>query len=167
MAVYDDYVWRLFSEAPHDVYDVVLPKDLEWTDEFTWNPISQEVKNSLSGSIFVSQYELLSGRDITLEGKDDMGWIIRGLADDLLLMRNTAGLIMTLNFCAASYDSGTDVWTFGTIHKSFNVMFRHSEVPIEFESIKRFGNFESDSWFKVSYIRLMEVGDTDPTNPCA
>lgn len=167
MAVFDDYVWRLFSEAPYDVYDVVLPKDLEWIDEFSWNPVTQDIKNSLTGALFINEHKRLQGRSITLNGKDDMGWIVRSLADTLLLMRNTAGLKMTLQFVSASYNSGTDQWTFGSVHITHNVLFRHSEVPIEFESVKRFDNFEADSWFKVNNIRLMEIGDTDPINPCS
>lgn len=167
MAMYDSYVWRLYSESPYTEYEVVLPKDLEWTDEFSWNPISQEVKNSLTGAIFVSEYEQLSGRQITLMGKDDMCWIQRPLADTLLLMRNTASLKMTLEFVSASHNDQTDIWTFGTVYKTFNVMFRHADIPIEFESVKRFDNFEQDSWFKIASIKLMEIGDADPINPCA
>jgi hypothetical protein len=165
-STYDDYVWRLFSVAPYPIHDVVLPKDLEWTNEFTWNPITQEIKNSVTGSIFINEYEQLQGRQITLEGKDDMAWIQRSLVDKLLAMRNTIGLKMTLNFVSASYDEDTQIWSFGTVYKTFNVMFRHSETPIDFESVKRFGNFESDSWFKIKNIRLMEIGDSDPINPC-
>ena len=78
--MYDNYVWRLFTETPDPIHSVVLPKDLEWIDEFSWSPIFQEIKNSISGSIFINEYEQLDGRFITLEGKDDMCWIQRPLA---------------------------------------------------------------------------------------
>lgn len=164
--MYDDYVWRLYTEAPEEIYDIVLPKDLEWVDEFSWNPIFQEISNSMTGSIFINEYEQQDGRFITLEGKDDMGWIQRPLADKLLLMRNTPGIKMNLEFVQASFNEITQSWAFGDVFISHNVMFRQNDTPIEFESVKRFGNFENDSWFKIRNIKLMEV-NTDIDNPCS
>lgn len=164
--MYDDYVWRLYTEAPEEIYDIVLPKDLEWIDEFSWNPVFQEISNSITGSIFINEYEQQDGRFITLEGKDDMGWIQRPLADKLLLMRNTPGMKMKLDFVQASFNEVTQAWTFGDVFISHSVMFRQNDTPIEFESVKRFGNFENDSWFKIRNIKLMEV-NTDIDNPCS
>lgn len=164
--MYDDYVWRLFTEAPYDIYDIVLPKDLEWIDEFSWSPVFQEITNSITGAIFINEHEQQDGRFITLEGKDDMGWVQRPIAETLLSMRNTPGLKMKLHFVSASYDENTDVWSFGTTYTEHNVMFRQNDTPIEFESIKRFDNFENDSWFKIRNIKLMEI-DTDVANPCS
>lgn len=163
---YDDYVWRLYSEAPFAIYDTVLPKDLEWIDEFSWNPIFQEISNSVTGSIFINEYEQLDGRFITLEGKEDMGWIQRPLADNLLLMRNDVGLKMKLDFVSASFNEITQQWTFGAVHISKNVMFRQNDAPIEFESIKRFDNFEPSSWFKIKNLKFMEI-DADVGDPCS
>lgn len=160
--MYDNYVWRLFTETPDPIHSVVLPKDLEWIDEFSWSPIFQEIKNSISGSIFINEYEQLDGRFITLEGKDDMCWIQRPLAEELLVLRNLS-LKMNLQFVEGTYSGG--IWSFGSIKESFNVMFRQNDTPIEFESVKRFDNFESDSWFKIRSIKLMEI-NTDVLNPC-
>lgn len=162
--VYDDYVWRMYTEAPNPIFDIVLPKDLEWIDEFSWNPIFQEISNSITGSVFINEYEQQDGRFITLEGKDDMCWIQRPIADVLLNMRNEAGLIIKLQFVEASYEEGVG-WTFGSIYINKNVMFRHNDTPIDLESVKRFDNFESNSWFKIKNIKLMEV-DENILTPC-
>lgn len=161
---YDDYVWRLFTEAPNTIYETVLPKDLEWIDEFSWSPMYQEISNSITGSIFINEHKQLDGRFITLEGKDDMGWILRPIADTLLNMRNEEGLIMKLQFVSAYYDE-INGWVFGSTYIDKSVMFRHNDTPIEFESVKRFDNFENDSWFKIRNIKLMEV-DPGILTPC-
>lgn len=165
-STYDKYVWRLFSEAPYDVFDVVLPHDLEWVDEFSWNPVSQDIKISLTGSIFINEAKQLSGRPITLQGKDDMAWILRPTAEKLLEMRNTSGLKMTLQYLSASHDTDLDSWTFGTVYITHSVLFDQSNIPLDLESVKRFGNFEQDSWYKINNIKFLEIGDTNPINPC-
>ena len=166
MSLYDNYVWRLHSEAPQEVYDVVLPKDLEWTDEFTWNPVFHDMKNTLSGAIVIQEYKQLTGQPITLEGKDDMAWIKRPTVEKLVAMRNEPGLVMKLKFLSASHDPELDTWTFGTVHIVKNVMFKHSDVPLDFESVKRFENFEPTSWFKIKSIKLVDIGNGNPLNPC-
>lgn len=166
MSVYDDFVWRLYSVAPYEIHSVVLPKDLEWEDEFTWNPVSHEIKNTLTGAVVINEYKATVGRPITLTGQDDMAWVQRSIINELMIMRNITGFKMKLDFVSASHDSAIDTWTFGAVHISNNVIFRHSETPLEFESVKRFDNFETDSWFKIRAIRLMDVGATDPLNPC-
>lgn len=167
MATYDGYVWRLYSVAPFDVYEVVLPKDLLWVDEFTWTPISQDIKNTLTGGLVINEYEALVGRPISFTGKDDMAWVQRNIIEVVVLMRNTAGLQMKLDFVAGAYDNDLDTWSFGAIHKTMNVMFRHNETPLEFENVKGFDAFDDNSWYMIKNIRFMDIGNTNPTNPCS
>ena len=167
MAEYDDYVWRLSSETPP--YEVVLPHDLEWYDEFSWKSVSHDIKNTLTGAIIVHEYKRTVGRPITLQGKDDMGWIQRPLVKTLHDMVQESSLAMTLEFIKASYNESLDIWTFDVLNilESHTVMFAHNagDDLLNVESIKRFGNFENDSWFKINSIAFTEVTENVFT-PC-
>ena len=166
MAAYDDYVWRLKAEAPH-VYDVVLPHDLEWIDEFSWKPISQVIKPTLTGGIVIHEYKKQIGRPITLVGADDMAWIQRPLVKEIHTMIQEESIVMTLDFIKASYNQSLDTWVFDVLNilQTHKVMFRHTEDPFQVESVKRYGNFENDSWFKVKSIGFTEVKD-NILDPC-
>lgn len=168
MAAYDEYVWRLQGQAPHDGYDVVLPKDLEWTDEFSWNPVSQDIKNTLTGGLVIHEHKLQYGRPITLTAKDDMGWVKRPIIKTLHDMVQETGLVMTLDFVKASYNQDLDTWTIDVLNilESHNVMFAHSDTPLSVESAKRYDNFETDSWFIIRTLAFIEVSGSE-IDPCA
>jgi len=156
--LYDDYVWRLTSASP--AYDLVFPKDLEWTDEFTWSPIQQTVSTSLSGALIIQESTQLKGRPITLQGQDNMAWIQRSIGDSLLALKMIPGLIMNLSFCLYN---GVG---FGAALHNYNVMFRHYEPPVvDLITLKRFDQFEPDNWMKVTALRFMEVS-SGATTPC-
>lgn len=157
---YEDYVWRL--QASVLGLDIQLPQDLEWIDEFSWSPIQQTVDTTLTGALVIQESTQLRGKPITLQGKDDMGWIQRSVGEQLLLMRNTSGLVMNLQY--VHYDVDTSVY--GTISFQYDVMFRHYEPPpIELENILRFDNFESSAWYKVKNLKFMEALSS-AVSPC-
>lgn len=149
MAAYDDYIWRLSSSAPQPVFTVDLPKDLQWIDELTWSRVQQNVEYSVEGSLLIQEGVKKKGRFITLVGADNMAWITRSQGLTLLGMRDTAGLIMNLKF--------VDVNNPSNILIDKNVMFRHSDGGIELANIKNFDQYESDAWFIVNSINLMET----------
>lgn len=155
---YDEYVWRLSSDTP--AFDIQLPQDLEWVDEFTWSPVQQNVSTSLTGALIIQEQVQQKGRPITLQGKDDMAWVQRPLGDILMQMRDTAGLVMTLDY--VSYIGSS----YGPVLFSYEVMFRHYDPPVlDLESVKRFDNFEPDAWYKVRNIKFMEAV-AGATKPC-
>ena len=157
---YEDYVWRL--QASSLGLDIQLPQDLEWIDEFTWSPIQQSVDTTLSGALVIQESRQLRGRPITLQGKEDMGWIQRSVGEQLMQMRNTSGLVMNLQY--VHYDVDTD--TYGMILFQYDVMFRHYEPPpIELESVLRFDNFETTAWYKVRNLKFMEALPS-ASSPC-
>lgn len=150
--IFEDYVWRL--QASSLGLDTQLPQDLEWTDEFTWSPIQQSVATTLSGALVIQESKQLRGKPITLQGKEDMGWIQRLTGDQLILMRDTSGLVMDLQY--VHYDVNTLLY--GVILFQYYVMFRHYEPPpLELESVLRFDNFETTAWYKVRNIKFMEA----------
>lgn len=147
MALYDDYVYKLISTTP-DI-EVVLPKDLIWPDELTWSKVSQTVEWSLTGALLVQEGVKLKGKNITLNGKDNMAWISRQDGINLMTLRDTPGLIMTLQFVNKN-DSLNKLF-------EYSVRFRHYENGLELENIKDFDQYEPDAWYIVRAIRLMEV----------
>ena len=158
--VYEEYVWRLQCASP--LHDIQLPQDLEWADEFTWSPIQQNIETTLTGALVIQESKQLRGRPITLQGKDDMGWVQRSLGEDLLELRDTAGCVMQL-----TYEKYVDnIYTGDVPLISYDVMFRHYEPPpIELENVLRFDNFEQTAWYKVRNLKFMETIPSAAT-PC-
>jgi len=124
---------------------ITLPDDLEWEDEIIWNPIVQTVERGVTGALFIQESALVKGRPITLVGTSDMGWITRSVIDALIIKRDTIGLKMDLII-------GT-----GTKQRTFKVMFRQGETPIDVIPARRGEAFLDDTWFILNAIRLMEV----------
>jgi len=160
--LYDNYVWRIISTNPS--LDIQLPKDLEWIDEFTWSPISQDVTISLTGALTIQEFVQLMGRHITLQGKDDMAWIRRTKGNNLKTLRNVPALTVKLQFL--EYDIDTDTYSSVNILHDFTVMFRHSDPPaLDLENVLRYNNFEPDAWYKVRSLKFMEA-HSSASSPC-
>jgi len=151
--LYDDYTYLLTSASPY--YTIDLPKDLEWEDESTWSPVEQVLEYSLTGALLIQTGVKLKGRNITLSGKDDMCWITRADYDKLILMRNIPDLEMTFSFLKKTIVSGNPVYSDPKF--TYTVNFNHVDGALNLESVKRWDNFEPDGWFKVRFIRLIEV----------
>ena len=121
---------------------VEIPDDLEWVDEFTWTPVAQDSTYGVTGSLYVQTGTKLTGRYITLEGKTDMGWITRTQALALLALRDVAGTEMTLTLQDA---------------RTFNVIFRQSEIPVELKTILEYNTFEAGEWLIVNSIKFSKL----------
>lgn len=150
--LYDDHVYRLICLDPFLSID--LPKDMEWIDESSWSPVEQFTEYGLTGALLIQEGFKLKGRTITLSGKDDMSWIQRTDHDILLQMRNIPGIRMTFQFIQRST---TKPYTYSNPRFSYDVTFNHTEGALQLESIKRWDNYEPDTWFKIRFIRLIEV----------
>jgi hypothetical protein len=162
MAVYDNYVWRL--QAVSEAIDLVLPKDLRFIDEFTRSAISQKIEYSLTGAAIITESQKKTGLPITLIGFDSMAWVNRTVIDSLIILRDTPSLQMKLQF--VDYTNNV----FGSVHPKYNfdVVFRHSDQPVlDFDSVKGFDDFETDSYFKVKSLKFTEVLLTSAMNPCS
>lgn len=121
---------------------VEIPDDLEWVDELTWTPVAQDSTYGVTGSLYVQTGTKLTGRYITLQGKEDMGWITRATALALIALRDIAGTEMTLTLQDA---------------RTFNVIFRQSETPVDLGTVLGYDKFAVGDWYKVNAIKLMEV----------
>lgn len=144
---FDYYRYRLESTDP--AHTLLLPRDLKWEDEFSWNPVAQVYEYSTEGNLLVQESTKKAGKHITLVGLDDMAWVTRAEMRVLLAMRDTPGLRMQLSF----YDTvGT-----GTPLFSHKVRFRHMDGAVEYSLIKQWDQYEEDAYHIINAIRLMIV----------
>lgn len=120
---------------------IKLPDDLEWTDEFSWTPVEQNLSYSATGSLFIQESTKQAGRPITLQGAEDMGWITRDTAEALQTLKDVAGTEMTLELSDG---------------RTFTVMFMQ-ENPIEISPVRRGSFFGAGDYYKINSIKLMEV----------
>ncbi|WNH52792.1 hypothetical protein [Stenotrophomonas oahuensis] len=63
---------------------IVLPADLQWTDEFTAWRVGQQVKTSLTGARIVQESALQAGRPITLQTQTEGNTYIAPITLDVL-----------------------------------------------------------------------------------
>lgn len=63
---------------------IVLPADLQWTDEFTAWRVGQQVKTSLTGARIVQESALQAGRPITLQTQIEANTYIGPVTLDVL-----------------------------------------------------------------------------------
>lgn len=117
-----------------------LPADLDWPDEYSWQPVEQSADYSLTGALVVESASRQAGRPITLQGGDDRAWIGRALLDQLRAWAVIPGQPMTLALRGASY----------------NVIFRHQDQGLEAEMIVSFSDPDAATWYRVT-LRLMEI----------
>lgn len=121
--------------------DISLPEDLIWRDEFDWSPVVQSVAFSLTGAAIIEHAVKQAGRPITLVGDSDSGWathtVVTALKSKSALP--SAQMVLTLN------DSRT-----------FLVIFRHSETPIEARPITEY-NVSDDEDFYTLTLRFLVI----------
>jgi hypothetical protein len=80
-----------------------LSDDMEWVDEFSWAPVSQERFRTLTGAQWLFEAALVAGRPITLVASDDRGWISRAEVQALLLLASAANPTLTLSLRGNNY----------------------------------------------------------------
>lgn len=70
-------------------------EQIEWTDEFEWDPVAQEQERSLSGALIVQEGHKRYGRPITLQSNGG-AWFALATVRALEAKRETAGAVMLL-----------------------------------------------------------------------
>lgn len=119
-----------------------LPDDLEWTDEFDWIPVEQSAEYSLTGSMVVETAEKLSGRPITLVGREKVAWLSRADVLQLRAWAATPGKVLTLTLADA---------------RVFSVLFRHQDAPaIEAAPVLFMAPMEPTDFY-VATLKFMEI----------
>lgn len=121
---------------------IELPDSLRWEDEMDWSPIVQSVGYGASGALFIQEGVKAKGREITLVGTSELGWINRTTVESLIALRNTSG------------------WS-GTLilpdEREFTVRFRNSDKAVDVTPIIPYNQYEATGMYQVNAIRLMEV----------
>lgn len=126
---------------------IELPGDLEWTDEYRWSPVGQQVTRTLTGALVIQASAMQSGRPITLEAKGDSHvWLARGVIDTLRSALTTPGATMELTLVDG---------------RTFTVTGRHHDgVPFEAEQVMFMATADTalrDTLPHTLTLRLMQV----------
>ncbi len=93
--------------------DIILPESIQWTDQWEWTPVAQEVGRTLGGALVIWSQPLISGQPVTLVAEESVTWL-------------TTEQVSAI--CALSAQSGA---TFNLVwgDDTFAVMFRNHDLP--------------------------------------
>lgn len=120
---------------------LTLPDDMLWPDEFAWREVEQKQSYTIAGALIVEAARKLAGREITLAGGDDYGFMRRADLLTLQTWSKTPGLQMAL-----AYRGGAPI----------NVVFDHARGAIDARPIFDYSDPDPLDWYVVA-IKLMEV----------
>lgn len=130
---------------------IVLPADLQWTDEFTAWRVGQQVKTSLTGARIVQESALQAGRPITLQTQTEGNTYIGPVTLDVLRQLQASEeqpRVGSLQLVMPDHNTG---------ERTFQVRWRRSEgaaleaVPINYAVPALDGDY-----FSIT-LRLMTV----------
>jgi hypothetical protein len=123
------------------VTSITLPDDLEWTDEYDWDTIRQDVQPMIGGGMIVSESVVTAGRPFTLVSGENV-WVTKTTLDQIYVLANALDKQLTLTLPDA---------------RTFTVMFRRdSEKAYEAKPVWR-KTIQSSSDNYTLTLRLMEV----------
>lgn len=94
-----------------DTTTIDIGDDLEWIDEFQWQPVTQNIRRTIGGSFIVEEASQTFGRPITLQGGENV-WLLRSVFDQIITLASVPDNTLTLTL------------TDGTV---FSVIFRRDE----------------------------------------
>lgn len=121
---------------------VDLPEDLVWTDEFgPWSKVEQMTNYSNGGLLYNRLKVKQAGRPITLEGDEKTAWA-------------TATELRAIQAKADAMDQMTLVTPDG---RSFTVVFRYKDGPVEAKPVVDFTEVDGDDTYNNLKIRFFEV----------
>lgn len=114
---------------------------LEWVDEFDWDPVAQEQDRSLSGALIVQEGVKLYGRPITL-ASNGAAWFLLSVVRQLEALRDERGRIMLLTLPTGAQH-----------HVIFN---RAAGAAVEAKPLWRQVNPGADALYEIT-LRLITV----------
>jgi len=74
---------------------ITLPDSMEWSDEFEWSDVKQEITKTIGGGMVVEEATVAAGRPITLVSGEQV-WVLKSVLDSLLTLINTVDKTYTL-----------------------------------------------------------------------
>lgn len=114
---------------------------LEWTDEFEWDPVAQEQERSLSGALHISEGVKRFGRPITLASNEG-AWFTLATVRALEVLRDQIGIQMLLTLPTGA-----------THYVTWN---RAAGAPVEAQPLWRRVNPGDDELYQIT-LRLITV----------
>jgi len=126
---------------------LTFPGDLEWTDEYRWTPVGQQVARSLTGALIIQASAMQAGRPITLEAKGDGHvWLRRADVDAARGLLAVPGAVLALTLVDG---------------RQFNVTGRHHDgIPFEADQVSFVATADTALRDTLPYtltLRLMQV----------
>lgn len=80
------------------IITIQLPADLYFSDEFSFCYVVQSQEYAVDGTLHLDEKVKLTGREITLEGSDQRGWITKATADLLFgFVTTNKKMVLTLS----------------------------------------------------------------------
>jgi hypothetical protein len=119
---------------------VVLPDEMAWPDEFGWSPVEQSTERSITGELVVDVAAKVGGRQITLQGGDDYGWMTRAQVASIEAWRAIPAAEMQLVFRGVAR----------------TVIFDHERTALEYVAIVEWADPEPTDPCAVT-LRFIEV----------
>ena len=121
--------------------NIVLP-NFHWIDEFEWCSVRQSKNYSITGSLFVQESAVLSGRDITFSGTDNSNLITRSQLVLLKASQNTLNKTFTITLAD---------------DRSFTVRWRNSDgMAVEVTPFISH-SYNNNNLYVVKALKFMEV----------
>lgn len=119
---------------------IELPDDLDWEDEFGWEPVGQLITPTLSGAIVVEEAVQSEGRPITLRS-DGEAWVRRSTVLELQALAAVPSLRMQLHLNGRIF---TVIWR------------RESGGGFEAKQLYRIADPDTQTPYEIT-LRLLEV----------
>ncbi len=123
------------------VTTITLPDSLEWTNEYQWSPVGQDIQATVGNGVVIQESAIVSGRPITLVSGSDV-WITKEVLDALYALYEVSDKSYTLTLADA---------------RTFNVMFdRSSGAGLIATPVWRKNVQETTDYYVIT-LNLMEV----------
>lgn len=121
---------------------ITIDDDLEWVDEFSFIPVTQDVQRTIGGNQVIQEAALVKGRPITLSGGESV-WMPKKVLKDLQTMMSQVGVVMTLTMPNSD---------------TYKVIFRHGEGDvISGKPVHRQTVTSDDTMYHNVTLKLMEI----------
>jgi len=131
-------------------FEIILPPDLIWVNEFDWVAIAGGVDRTLGGTQIIWANPIQKGRPIDLVANETRGWLTRETVE---LLHNALEAMTPMELVFTYSDTSMSGNPF-----TFNVAFRYHEPPaVEVQPLMASRVEFSNNDKYIGTIKLMEV----------
>ena len=120
---------------------VEFTDDLQWADEFTWQPVEQSTQRTITGGLIVQAAARSAGMPVTLApDSDSAGWLTRAALDQFKAWAAIPGQQMTLTYRGLAR----------------TVIWRHQDTAIDATPVVPFADVQAGDFWRAT-LRFMKV----------